>query len=111
MRSLFQVPQQGQKDFFRLPAGVEQSLRDLYARGEITYQEAMTHSTRPDELARAAARLPSGAAGGWAGLATGLILALDPLEVHLSHYAVNDATASPAYSMICPMALPSLMYG
>jgi twitching motility protein PilT len=30
----------------------EQSLRDLYARGEITYQEAMTHSTRPDELAR-----------------------------------------------------------
>ena len=30
----------------------EQSLRDLYSRGEITYQEAMTHSTRPDELAR-----------------------------------------------------------
>jgi hypothetical protein len=27
MRSLFQVPQQGQKDFFRLPAGVEQSLQ------------------------------------------------------------------------------------
>jgi hypothetical protein len=26
MRSLFQVPEQGQKDFFRLPAGVEQSL-------------------------------------------------------------------------------------
>jgi peptide N-acetyl-beta-D-glucosaminyl asparaginase amidase A len=26
MRSLFQVPQQGQKDFFNLPAGVEQSL-------------------------------------------------------------------------------------
>jgi len=30
----------------------EQSLRDLYSRGEITYQEAMTHTTRPDELAR-----------------------------------------------------------
>jgi hypothetical protein len=27
MRSLFQVPQQGQKDFFRLPAGVEQALQ------------------------------------------------------------------------------------
>ena len=26
MRSLFQVPEQGQKDFFRLPAGVDQSL-------------------------------------------------------------------------------------
>jgi hypothetical protein len=26
MRSLFQVPQQGQKDFFRLPAGIQQSL-------------------------------------------------------------------------------------
>jgi Tfp pilus assembly ATPase PilU len=30
----------------------EQSLRDLYQRGEITYQEAMTHTMRPDELAR-----------------------------------------------------------
>ncbi|MCC7368568.1 MAG: glycosyltransferase family 39 protein [Chloroflexi bacterium] len=30
----------------------------------------------------------------WAGLAAGLILALAPLHVHLSHYAVNDATAS-----------------
>jgi hypothetical protein len=29
-----------------------------------------------------------------AGLAAGLILALAPLHVHLSHYAVNDATAS-----------------
>jgi hypothetical protein len=27
MRSLFQVPEQGQKDFFNLPAGVEQSLQ------------------------------------------------------------------------------------
>ncbi len=27
MRSLFQTPQQGQKDFFNLPAGVEQSLQ------------------------------------------------------------------------------------
>jgi Peptide N-acetyl-beta-D-glucosaminyl asparaginase amidase A len=27
MRSLFQTPEQGQKDFFRLPAGVEQSLQ------------------------------------------------------------------------------------
>lgn len=27
MRSLFQIPQQGQKDFFRLPAGVGQSLQ------------------------------------------------------------------------------------
>jgi len=30
----------------------------------------------------------------WAGLAAGLVLALAPLHVHLSHYAVNDATAS-----------------
>jgi hypothetical protein len=30
----------------------------------------------------------------WAGLAAGLILALVPLHVHLSHYAVNDASAS-----------------
>jgi len=30
----------------------------------------------------------------WAGLATGVILALAPLHVHLSHYAVNDTTAS-----------------
>ena len=29
-----------------------------------------------------------------AGLAAGLVLALAPLHVHLSHYAVNDATAS-----------------
>ena len=29
-----------------------------------------------------------------AGLAAGLILAVAPLHVHLSHYAVNDATAS-----------------
>ena len=30
----------------------------------------------------------------WAGFAAGLILAFAPLHVHLSHYAVNDATAS-----------------
>jgi hypothetical protein len=42
----------------------------------------------------AAMRLWPGIGGAWAGLAAGLILALTPLEVHLSHYAVNDAPAS-----------------
>jgi 4-amino-4-deoxy-L-arabinose transferase-like glycosyltransferase len=37
------------------------------------------------------ARRPSDA---WVGLSAGLILALAPLHVHLSHYAVNDASAS-----------------
>ena len=44
--------------------------------------------------ALAAMRLWPGIGGAWAGLAAGLILALAPLEVHLSHYAVNDAPAS-----------------
>jgi 4-amino-4-deoxy-L-arabinose transferase-like glycosyltransferase len=43
--------------------------------------------------ALAAARLPV-VGPRLAGLATGLILALAPLEVHLAHYAVNDAPAS-----------------
>lgn len=46
---LYTVMQTGQNLGMRT---FEQSLRDLYSRGEVTYQEAMTHSTRPDELAR-----------------------------------------------------------
>jgi hypothetical protein len=43
-------------------------------------------------LARAAGFRPGAAM--LAGLSAGLILAVAPLHVHLSHYAVNDATAS-----------------
>jgi hypothetical protein len=53
-------------------------------------------------LVRAAGGLSRGVAAAgavrqdaaWSGLAAGLIVALAPLHVHLSHYAVNDATAS-----------------
>jgi len=44
---------------------------------------AATSPGRPDERDAA-----------WAGFSAGLILALAPLHVHMSHYAVNDATAS-----------------
>ena len=49
IQQLYTVMQTGQNLGMKT---FEQSLRDLYARGEITYQEAMTHTTRPDELAR-----------------------------------------------------------
>jgi hypothetical protein len=41
-----------------------------------------------------AAQPPTEHAAAWAGCAAGLILALAPLHVHLSHYATNDVTAS-----------------
>src|SRR5205085_997225 len=69
--------------------------------------------------ALATARLPI-VSGGWSGLATGLILALAPLEVHLSHYAVNDAPASfvmaacllfGARALVAPSGLDLLLAG
>jgi 4-amino-4-deoxy-L-arabinose transferase-like glycosyltransferase len=44
--------------------------------------------------ARLATRALPGPGSDWVGPAAGLILALAPLHVHLSHYAVNDAPAS-----------------
>ncbi|MBI2943901.1 MAG: type IV pilus twitching motility protein PilT [Candidatus Wallbacteria bacterium] len=49
IQQLYTVMQTGQNLGMKT---FEQSLRDLYSRGEITYQEAMTHTVRPDELAR-----------------------------------------------------------
>ncbi len=49
IQQLYTVMQTGQNLGMKT---FEQSLRDLYTRGEITYQEAMTHTVRPDELAR-----------------------------------------------------------
>jgi len=49
IQQLYTVMQTGQSMGMKT---FEQSLRDLYARGEITYQEAMIHTARPDELAR-----------------------------------------------------------
>ena len=49
IQQLYTVMQTGQNLGMKT---FEQSLRDLYQRGEITYQEAMTHTLRPDELAR-----------------------------------------------------------
>jgi twitching motility protein PilT len=49
VQQLYTVMQTGQNLGMKT---FEQSLKDLYQRGEITYQEAMTHTLRPDELAR-----------------------------------------------------------
>lgn len=49
IQQLYTVMQTGQNLGMKT---FEQSLKDLYARGEVTYQEAMTHTMRPDELGR-----------------------------------------------------------
>ena len=49
IQQLYTVMQTGQNLGMKT---FEQSLKDLYTRGEITYQEALTHTMRPDELAR-----------------------------------------------------------
>ena len=54
MRSLFQVPQQGQKDFFRLPAGVEQSLQRSTT---VSVNGAQTFSSWLDDTVNASALL------------------------------------------------------
>jgi hypothetical protein len=46
------------------------------------------------ELAGSSSDLTVGRDAAWAGFAAGLIVALAPLHVHMSHYATNDATAS-----------------
>jgi len=54
MRSLFQVPEQGQKDFFNLPAGVEQSLQ---RRTTVTVNGAQTFSSWLDDTVNASGLL------------------------------------------------------
>jgi hypothetical protein len=54
MRSLFQVPQQGQKDFFNLPAGVEQSLQRQVT---VTVDGSQTFSSRLDDTVNASGLL------------------------------------------------------
>jgi Peptide N-acetyl-beta-D-glucosaminyl asparaginase amidase A len=54
MRSLFQVPQQGQKDFFNLPAGAEQSLQ---RRTTITVNGSQTFSSWLDDTVNASGLL------------------------------------------------------
>jgi hypothetical protein len=54
MRSLFQVPQQGQKDFFNLPAGVEQSLQ---RRTTVTVDGSQTFSSWLDDTVNASGLL------------------------------------------------------
>ena len=54
MWSLFQVPQQGQKDFFRLPAGVEQSLQRSTT---VSVNGAQTFSSWLDDTVNASALL------------------------------------------------------
>jgi hypothetical protein len=54
MRSLFQVPEQGQKDFFNLPAGVEQSLR---RRTTVTVDGSQTFSSWLDDTVNASGLL------------------------------------------------------
>jgi hypothetical protein len=54
MRSLFQIPEQGQKDFFNLPAGVEQSLQ---RQTTITVNGSQTFSSRLDDTVNASGLL------------------------------------------------------
>jgi hypothetical protein len=54
MRSLFQVPQQGQKDFFNLPAGVEQSLQ---RQTTVTVNGSQTFSSWLDDTVNASGLL------------------------------------------------------
>jgi Peptide N-acetyl-beta-D-glucosaminyl asparaginase amidase A len=54
MRSLFQVPEQGQKDFFNLPAGVEQSLQ---RRTTVTADGSQTFSSWLDDTVNASGLL------------------------------------------------------
>jgi hypothetical protein len=54
MRSLFQVPEQGQKDFFNLPAGVEQSLQ---RRTTVTVDGSQTFSSWLDDTVNASGLL------------------------------------------------------
>jgi twitching motility protein PilT len=49
IQQLYTVMQTGQNLGMKT---FEQSLKELYNRGEVTYQEAMTHTMRPDELSR-----------------------------------------------------------
>jgi hypothetical protein len=54
MRSLFQVPQQGRKDFWELPAGVEQSLR---RETTVTVNGVKTYSSLLDDTVNASGLL------------------------------------------------------
>jgi hypothetical protein len=54
MRSLFQVPEQGQKDFWNLPAGVEQSLE---RRTSVTVDGVQTFSSLLDDTVNASGLL------------------------------------------------------
>jgi len=54
MRSLFQVPQQGQKDFWELPAGVEQSLEQ---QTTVTVDGARTFWSKLDDTVNASGLL------------------------------------------------------
>jgi hypothetical protein len=54
MRSLFQVPEQGQKDFWNLPAGVEQSLQ---RRTSVAVNGVQTFSSWLDDTVNASALL------------------------------------------------------
>jgi Peptide N-acetyl-beta-D-glucosaminyl asparaginase amidase A len=54
MRSLFQTPEQGQKDFWKLPAGVEQSLQ---RETTITVNGVQTFSSSLDDTVNASALL------------------------------------------------------
>jgi hypothetical protein len=50
MRSLFQTPEQGQKDFWKLPAGVEQSLQ---RKTTVTVNGTQTFSSWLDDTVNA----------------------------------------------------------
>jgi Peptide N-acetyl-beta-D-glucosaminyl asparaginase amidase A len=54
MRSLFQTPEQGQKDFWKLPAGVEQSLQ---RETNVTVNGVQTFSSSLDDTVNASAIL------------------------------------------------------
>ena len=54
MRSLFQTPQQGQKDFWNLPAGVEQSLQQ---QTTVTHNGVQTFSSWLDDTVNASGLL------------------------------------------------------
>jgi len=53
MRSLFQVPERGQKDFWKLPAGVEQSLvrnTTVTVNGSTTFASALDDTVNASGL-------------------------------------------------------------